>query len=150
MAIHYIPIIPPVLTATVFTLATSEPAPCSLTPRQATKSPAMVGTRNCCLSSSLPNLMSAGVAISAWTPIAMGTAPHLMLPKHSIKYNQGPMMSSTVICKGWEKEKWQKETSPRKHDFFTNCLLFIETIKLQSEVQRTVRATVIYKTTLYF
>lgn len=37
-------------------LETSEPAPTSLTPRQATTSPAMVGRRNCCFSSSEPNL----------------------------------------------------------------------------------------------
>lgn len=38
------------------TLETSDPAPTSLTPRQATMSPAMEGRRNCCFSSSEPNL----------------------------------------------------------------------------------------------
>lgn len=38
-------------------LATSDPAPGSLTPRQATKSPAIVGTKNCVLNSSDPNLL---------------------------------------------------------------------------------------------
>lgn len=37
-------------------LATSEPAPASLIPKQATKSPAIVGTRNCFFNSWEPNL----------------------------------------------------------------------------------------------
>lgn len=78
--------LPPSLTAVVLILATSDPAPVSLTPRQATKSPAIVGVRNCCHSSLLPNLIKAGVVISAWTPMAMGTPPHFILPiKNKVK-----------------------------------------------------------------
>lgn len=96
-------------------LETSEPAPTSLTPRQATTSPAMEGRRNCCFSSSEPNLhpkqrnqrnlypasetdggkqnscveagsgylARAGVAMSVWTPMAMGMPPQRMLPSSS-------------------------------------------------------------------
>ena len=51
-------------TAVVLMLATSDPLPTSLTPRQATTSPAMVGTRNCFFNSSLPNRERAGTAMS--------------------------------------------------------------------------------------
>ena len=50
--------------AVVLTLATSDPLPTSLTPRQARMSPAMEGARNCRFSSSEPNRDSAGVAMS--------------------------------------------------------------------------------------
>ena len=50
--------------AVVLMLATSDPLPTSLTPRQARMSPAMEGARNCRFSSSEPNRDSAGVAIS--------------------------------------------------------------------------------------
>ena len=50
--------------AVVLMLATSDPLPTSLTPRQARMSPAMEGARNCRFSSPEPNRDSAGVAIS--------------------------------------------------------------------------------------
>ena len=51
-------------TAFVLMLATSDPLPTSLTPRQARMSPAMEGARNSLLSSSVPNLARAGTAMS--------------------------------------------------------------------------------------
>ena len=62
-------------TAVVLIPATSDPAPASLTPKQATTSPAIVGLRNSFRNSSDPNVASAGVAISVCTPIAIGTPP---------------------------------------------------------------------------
>ena len=59
----------------VLIAATSEPAPGSETPMQATASPAIAGARNSRRNSSEPNRASAGVAISVWTPIAIGTEP---------------------------------------------------------------------------
>ena len=50
--------------AVVLILATSDPAPGSLTPTQATKSPEMLGARNDFFSSCDPNLARAGTAIS--------------------------------------------------------------------------------------
>lgn len=50
--------------AVVLRLATSDPPPVSLTPIHDTTSPATDGAKNCRLSSSLPNLVNAGVAIS--------------------------------------------------------------------------------------
>lgn len=46
----------PSLLAVVWMLATSDPAPGSLTPRHDTKSPVMLGLRNCSLTWSFPNL----------------------------------------------------------------------------------------------
>ena len=63
--------------------ATSLPAPGSLTPMQATMSPAIAGARNSRRSSSLPKRASAGVAMSVCTPMAMGTPPHSMWPSAS-------------------------------------------------------------------
>ncbi|MCY1383788.1 hypothetical protein D9M69_719490 [compost metagenome] len=50
---------------------------------QPTASPAMAGTRNCALSSSLPKRASAGVHMSVCTPMAMGTPPQWMWPSVS-------------------------------------------------------------------
>ena len=63
--------------------ATSEPAPTSETPRQATKSPEIDGAKNSRLTSSEPKRASAGVAMSVCTPIAIGTLPQVMLPSSS-------------------------------------------------------------------
>ena len=63
--------------------ATSEPAPGSDTPTQATMSPAIAGARNSLRNSSEPKRASAGVAMSVCTPIAMGTPPQRVLPSAS-------------------------------------------------------------------
>jgi len=63
--------------------ATSEPAPGSDTPMQATASPDIAGVRNSRRTSSEPNRASAGVAMSVCTPIAIGTPPHLIAPSSS-------------------------------------------------------------------
>ena len=52
--------------AVVLVLATSDPPLTSLTPKQARMSPAIDGAKYCCFSSSLPNLVKAGVAISEY------------------------------------------------------------------------------------
>ncbi len=67
----------------VFTAATSLPPPGSLTPRQATTSPAMVGVSHSRRSASLPKRASAGVAMSVCTPMAIGTPPQLHWPSAS-------------------------------------------------------------------
>jgi hypothetical protein len=64
-------------------LATSDPAPGSETPMQPTASPAIAGTRNSRQSSMLPKRASAGVHMSVWTPIAIGTPPQWMWPSAS-------------------------------------------------------------------
>ncbi len=69
--------------AIVLMLATSEPAPTSLTPRQATYSPLIEGVRNSRRSSSEPKRASAGVAMSVCTPIAIGTPPQRIRPSSS-------------------------------------------------------------------
>ena len=63
--------------------ATSEPAPGSETPMQATASPEIAGARNSRRTSSEPNRASAGVAMSVCTPIAIGTPPQVMAPSSS-------------------------------------------------------------------
>ena len=63
--------------------ATSEPAPGSDTPMQATMSPAIAGARNSCCSSGEPKRASAGVAMSVCTPIDIGTAPQRHAPSAS-------------------------------------------------------------------
>ena len=65
------------------TAATSLPPPGSLTPRQATTSPAIVGVRNSRRNSSLPKRANAGVAMSVCTPMAIGTPPQLHWPSAS-------------------------------------------------------------------
>ena len=67
----------------VLIAATSEPAPGSDTPMQATASPAIAGMRNSERTSSEPNRASAGVAMSVCTPIAIGTPPQRMAPSSS-------------------------------------------------------------------
>jgi hypothetical protein len=63
--------------------ATSEPAPGSDTPMQATAWPAMAGARNSARNSSEPKRARAGVAMSVCTPIAIGTPPQRILPRVS-------------------------------------------------------------------
>ena len=69
--------------ANVFSAATSEPPPASLTPMQLTMSPAIAGARYCLRSSSLPKRASAGVAMSVCTPIDIGTPPQSQYPSAS-------------------------------------------------------------------
>jgi hypothetical protein len=74
---------PPSARARVFSAATSDPAPGSLTPMQPTSSPAIEGARNSRLSSVLPNRARAGVHMSVCTPIDKGTPPQLASPRAS-------------------------------------------------------------------
>jgi hypothetical protein len=71
------------LRAVVRIEATSEPAPGSETPMQATISPAIAGARNSRCSSGDPKRASAGVAMSVCTPIDIGTAPQRQVPRAS-------------------------------------------------------------------
>jgi hypothetical protein len=65
--------------------ATSEPAPTSDTPRQATYSPLIDGARNSRRTSSEPKRASAGVAMSVCTPMAIGMPPQRIADRPSAK-----------------------------------------------------------------
>ena len=73
----------PSRTARVRSWATSEPVSGSVTAIEVTAVPAMAGARNRRFSSSDPNSCSDGVAIIAWTPMAIPTPPACIRPYSS-------------------------------------------------------------------
>jgi hypothetical protein len=67
----------------VLAAETSEPADGSDTPRHPTTSPAIDGARKLRFTCSEPKRLSAGVHMSVWTPIAIGTPPQWVRPSSS-------------------------------------------------------------------